>query len=79
MKLDKINKTTTAAGRKVAAVAKDAAPFIPVQSAISITRTAVILNKVKTFLKPFVQKYRSVTFVAIALLAAAIGKLLGVL
>lgn len=78
MKFDKSNKTTTT-GRKVAPVSKDAEPFIPVQSAISITRTAVILNKVKTFLKPFVQKYRSVTFVVIALLAAAIGKLLGVL
>lgn len=79
MKLDKINKTTTAAGRKVAAIAKDAVPFIPVQSAINLTKTATFLNKVKIFLKPFVQKYRSITFVAIALLAAAIGKLLGVL
>jgi len=63
----------------VAPLAKDAAPFIPVQSAISITRTAVILNKVKAFLKPFVQKYRSITLVVIVLLAAVIGKLLGVL
>lgn|GEM_PF-3362010 len=79
MKFDKTNKTTTAAGRKVATVSKDSAPFIPVQSAITLTKTTTLLSKVKVFLKPFVQKYRSVTFVAIALLAAAIGKLLGVL
>lgn len=79
MKFDKSNKTTTV-GRKVTAVAKDTAPFIPVQSAITLTKTTSFLNRVKTFLKSFVQKYRSVTFVAIAaLLAAVIGKLLGVL
>ena len=79
MKLDKNNKTTTAAGRKVAAVSKETAPFIPVQSAITLTKTTTFLNRVKTFLKPFVQKYRSITFLAIALLVAVIGKLLGVL
>jgi hypothetical protein len=78
MKLDKNNKITTAAGRKVAPIPKDSTPFIPVQSAISLTKAAKLVNKVKTFLKPFVQKYRSVTVVAIGLLAAAIGKLLGV-
>lgn len=75
----KTNKTTTATGRKAATQTKEAAPFIPGQSASTFTKAVRIVNKVKTFLEPFVQKYRSVTFVAIALLAAAIGKLLGVL
>ena len=79
MKFDKTNKTATVATRKVAAVSKEAAPVIPVQSAITLTKTGAIVNKVKAFLKPFVQKHRSVTVVAIALLAAAIGKLLEVL
>lgn len=79
MKIDEDNKITTTAGRKVSAVSKDVAPFIPVQSAIILTKAATLVNKVKTFLKPFVQKYRSVTVVAVALLAAVIGKFLGVL
>ena len=53
--------------------------LVSVLNAVTLTKTATLLNKVKTFLKPFVQKYRSVTIVAITLLAAAIGKLLGVL
>lgn len=79
MKFDKTNKTTTAVGRKAATQAKEAAPVVPVQSAITITKAATLVNKVKTFLKPFVQKYRSVTVMAVVLLAAVIGKLLGVL
>lgn len=79
MKFDKTNKTTTAAGRKSATQAKEAESIVPVQGAITLTKAATLVNKVKTFLKPLVQKYRSVTVVAIALLAAVIGKLLGVL
>lgn len=74
----KTNKTTTAAGRKVTVVSKDSAPVVPFQSAITLTKAATLVNKVKTFLKPFVQNYRSAAVVAIALLAAVIGKFLGV-
>ena len=79
MKLDKNNKTTNAANRKAAAVSKETAPFIPDQSAISLTQKVSILNKLKTLVRPYMQKYGKASVLAIALLAAVIGKLLGVL
>lgn len=78
MKFDKSNKTTTT-GRKVAPVSKDAEPFVPVQSAITLTKKVSIVNKLKTLVRHYVQKYGKAGVLAIVLLAAAIGKLLGVL
>jgi hypothetical protein len=70
----KYDKNTMNTGHK--APAKGSAPFTPIQRAKKI---ATLINKVKSLMQPFVQKYRSVTVLAIALLAALLWKLLGVL
>ncbi|QDR81329.1 hypothetical protein [Sporomusa termitida] len=79
MQPDKTVKTATAAGRKEARQTKEPAPFIPVQSAITLTKKVSILNKLKTLVRPYVQKYGKAGVLAIVLLAAILGKLLGVL
>lgn len=79
MKSDKTVKTTTVAGRKEVTQIKEPAPFTPVQSAITLTKKVSILNRLKALVRPYVQKYGKAGVLAIVLLAAILGKLLGVL